>query len=244
MADVWERWRAYLTNPLGLMALAVNALPILGVTVWGWSLGALVILYWIENLIVGAVNLARMGLVAAKDGPAGLAGFAFLGPFFTFHYGMFCFVHGVFVVGMFGGSGGPFSAIPQGASPDQFVPAAVSGLSTATPHFMLAVLAIAAFKIAAFFLVFVGQGEFRRTNLSAQMGAPYGRIIFLHLAIFAGAFGLALIGSPVAGVALLALAKAAFDVWSEARAAMAPAREAAAPDAAKVTPAQARWRRE
>jgi hypothetical protein len=217
MAGLWERWRTYLTNPLGLMALAVNALPILGVIVWGWSLGALVILYWIENLIVGVVNLARMAVAAGKHGPLGLAGFAFLGPFFTFHYGMFCFVHGIFVIGMFGGANGPFSAMPGGQGPETFLPAAVSAMIASTPHFLTAIVAIAAFKVASFLLVYIKLGVYRQTSLAAQMGAPYGRIMFLHIAIFAGAFGLAALGSPVAGVAVLALVKTAYDIWAEAR---------------------------
>jgi hypothetical protein len=229
MAGLWERWRTYLTNPLGLMALAVNLLPILGVTLWGWSLGALVILYWIENVIVGVVNLARMALTAAKDGAAGLAGFAFMGPFFTFHYGMFCLVHGVFVVGLFGGMDHVLGAFPSDQGPEKFLPEAVFGLGQSQPYFLLAVLAIAAFKLAGFLFIYVARGDFKRTNLAEQMGAPYGRIIFLHLGIFAGAFGLTLAGSPIYGVALLALAKTAFDIWSEAREATKPASASAPP---------------
>lgn len=217
MAGLWERWRAYLSNPLGLMAVAVNLIPILGVTIWGWSLGALVILYWIENLIVGVVNLARMAVAAGKHGALGLAGFAFLGPFFVVHYGMFCFVHGIFVIGMFGGPDGPFSAMPAGQGPETFLPAAIAAMIASTPHFLTAIVAIAAFKVASFLLVYIGLGVYRRTSLDAQMGAPYGRIVFLHFAIFAGAFGLAALGSPVAGVAVLALAKTAFDIWAETR---------------------------
>jgi hypothetical protein len=48
------------------------------------------------------------------------------------------------------------------------------------------------------------------------MAAPYPRIVILHLTIIIGGFVLMLLNQPLAGLVLLALIKAAFDV-AEAR---------------------------
>ena len=87
-------------EPIAWIILAVDLFPIIAVLTLGWGAAALVFLYWLENLIIGAVTLAKMTATSMRDGPGGLIGMAFLGPFFIVHYGMFCFVHGV-VVGVF-----------------------------------------------------------------------------------------------------------------------------------------------
>ena len=61
----------------------------------------------------------------------------------------------------------------------------------------------AAGKVVVFFQEFLIKGEWRRTNPGAEMGAPYGRIIVLHFAIFAGAGALFLLGQPMVGVLAL-----------------------------------------
>ena len=40
------------------LALALNLVPIAGVAFWGWSAFALIFLYWLENVIVGARTAA------------------------------------------------------------------------------------------------------------------------------------------------------------------------------------------
>src|SRR5262245_33349344 len=94
-----------LTWPV-LTAIGLNLIPVIGVLFWGWSVFALVFLYWLENVVIGVRTLASMVAHAAVtrtvESAVGAAG---LGAFFSFHYGMFCFVHGVFVVLMFGGEG-------------------------------------------------------------------------------------------------------------------------------------------
>jgi hypothetical protein len=55
--------------PLSLLALiAANLAPLFGVLFFGWDAAAIVLLYWIENLIIGAYNILRMILVNAVHG--------------------------------------------------------------------------------------------------------------------------------------------------------------------------------
>ena len=49
---------------LSTQALTVaNLLPLIGVVFLGWDAAAIVLLYWIENLIIGLFNVLRMILV-------------------------------------------------------------------------------------------------------------------------------------------------------------------------------------
>mgnify|MGYP001804404904 FL=1 len=49
------------------------------------------------------------------------------------------------------------------------------------------------------------------------MQAPYGRIIILHIGIFAGAFAMAAIGEPMWGILALILLRALWGVFLTVR---------------------------
>src|SRR2546423_6176002 len=85
-----------------LVALAIaNALPLVGVLFFGWTVFPLVLLYWLENLVVGGFNVAKL-LLAQPRQPAYWLGKVFLVPFFLVHFGGFTYIHGVLVVSFFG----------------------------------------------------------------------------------------------------------------------------------------------
>jgi membrane protein implicated in regulation of membrane protease activity len=59
---------------------------------------------------------------------------------------------------------------------------------------------------------FFGRGEYKTSNPSAEMFAPYGRIVTLHVAIILGA-GLAFtLDDPLLGVLLLILIRVLFGI--------------------------------
>ncbi len=210
--------------------IAVNLLPIAGVLFWDWNVFEIVSLYWFENVVIGAVNILKM-LTATGDltdiqtshlkdppempdylrDPAGGGIIShgiklFLIPFFTIHYGMFCFVHGIFVFALLGGRGGrmmsgdPLSGMGRMAS-------RIS--DSGGIWFILAIIGSHLFSYA---FNFIGKGEFRRTSAPALMVAPYGRIVVLHIAIILGAFVIAALGSPVFLLILLIVGKIVLDV--------------------------------
>ena len=79
-------------DPLALLSLFVDLLPIFAIFAFGWGATPLVALYWLENLVIGVVTLARMlGAFFANMGANAMA--LFLGPFFVVHYGLFCHCH-------------------------------------------------------------------------------------------------------------------------------------------------------
>src|SRR3989442_15149815 len=88
--------------PSAVLLLVANAAPLVGVLLHHWTVFAVVLLYWSENVIVGGFNVLRMLFAQPQQGLA-WAMKGFLIPFFCIHYGMFTFVHGVFVFALFGG---------------------------------------------------------------------------------------------------------------------------------------------
>lgn len=65
-----------------VLLVAFNLVPLIGVLAWGWNVATLLVLYWVENGIVGILNVPKMLLAAAPEtGTAGpritLAGVAF-----------------------------------------------------------------------------------------------------------------------------------------------------------------------
>jgi len=201
-----------------LAAIALNAIPILGVLLWGWSVFALLLLYWLENLTIGVRTLASMAVNAASSREVGWTGAAFFAGFFLVHYGLFCFGHGVFLIALFGQGAGGASIID--------LPGAVSAAFAARPELMWGLASIVLWQFVQFAL-FVVRGEARRTNPMALMGAPYPRIIALHVTVLIGGALLFALGQPVWGMVVLALIKAGFDV-ADARKAASVGRSAAA----------------
>ena len=190
-------------DPMACLLLFVDLLPVLAVIFFGWGAAPLVALYWLENLIIGGVTIARM-LATMSQAAAGLAAGLFLIPFFCFHYGMFCFVHGIFLF-VFAqiGDGGAGFGFPDPA----FLISWALGSGVGMGWFVLAIIAV---NTLFFMSDFILTGDYRSADLSKEMGAPYGRIVTLHVAIIFGA-GITLgLGQPLLGVFLLILLRVLF----------------------------------
>jgi len=42
------------------MLIAANLVPLIGVLLWDWSIFEVVVLYWLENVIIGVINILKM----------------------------------------------------------------------------------------------------------------------------------------------------------------------------------------
>lgn len=125
-------------------------------------------------------------------------------PFFVFHYGLFCMVHGIFVFELLGGDG-HMSAGPFEAWPYFWQRLREEGL-------LLAVGALGASHLFSFFVNFLYHGEFRQVTVLQLMFRPYGRIVILHVAILFGAVLIQFFGSPVWMLVILIVGKTILDV--------------------------------
>lgn len=105
-----------MSRPEAIWIVLSNAIPIAGVLFFGWPAFSLLLFYWIENVVVGAFNVLKIA-VSGVTKPNPMAAFTgFLVPFFCFHYGLFCYVHGVFVLAMFSFGGGVDGAADEVAT--------------------------------------------------------------------------------------------------------------------------------
>lgn len=203
-------WLRALTQPVVLLGLAVDLLPILGVILWGWNAVPLVMLYWMENIIAGVMTLPRILLSGATYGPVGIFTGLFMSAFFVFHYGLFCLVHGTFLMAFaFMGSG---DLADMGSAPMMDIFGMVQFVLSTGLHVDWILYAIAGFQAIVFIWEFLIKGEWKTTNPMAEMFAPYSRIVVLHIGIFAGAGALFLLGQPMVGVLALIVFRALYGI--------------------------------
>jgi hypothetical protein len=279
MGRAWDLYRRTATSRSAILLLVANVIPIIGVLFFDWSLLTILVLYWLENGIVGLWNVPKIILAqgsimpklpdlpdaaalaatrsaeeaerlkeqwrraqAAQEalnrqpgavGPPGRPGI--LGPraaarlsaiprtglaiFFAFHYGMFWFVHGIFVFALpaFGGAstfGGTVDGSQFCLDSAGFPIECQSGAFGDVVWSSVLIGGIALFLShgASFFLNYLGRGEYLTASPSGQVGSVYGRVVVLHLTIIFGSMVVAFLGAPIGALLVLVVLKTAFDL--------------------------------
>ncbi len=180
-----------------IVLVVANLVPVLGVLALGWRTFDVVLLYWVENVVIGAVNALRM-LACAKGRKL------FLIPFFIAHYGFFCFGHLMAIALLFDG-------------PDEILAIwqqyfAMPPRAALRSPLWIGVAAIAASHLFSFLVNFLAAGEHRRTTVDKLMGRPYGRIVVLQVAILVGAVLIEWLGTPVGLLLALVVIKIVVDL--------------------------------
>ena len=204
-------WR----RPATLALVAANFVPVWGVLYAGWQILSVMLLFWIENVIVGAYTLLKMLL--ARGGAEGgvsvalqMAGNLVTCAFFAFHYGMFCFVHGVFVVALFGGMKGFRGDLSD-------LPGVV--LDLAGRHWaILAIIALVVSHGISFYVHYLKPRVYQDAQASRIMGEPYKRVVILHVVILLGGFAAQATGSSLVPLLMLIVLKTGVDLvahWRE-----------------------------
>jgi len=188
--------------PSAFVLLLANTVPLFGVLLHQWTVFAVMLLYWSENVVVGGFNILRMLFARPSDAVA-QATKVFLIPFFCVHYGMFTFVHGVFVFGLFGKE-----YAPRGFGLS--LPVVMNAIHREGLGW--AIVALCASHAFSFFHNYLAGGEYRNVALQQLMMRPYGRIVLLHLTIIFGGMLVMALGSPVAALVLLVTLKTAIDL--------------------------------
>jgi hypothetical protein len=203
------------SNPIAAIVLvAVNIVPLIGVMFWGWDIGTILITYWLENGVIGLINIPKILLAG---GPGSVGG-AVLAGFFAVHYGGFWIGHGIFVFLIAGiASGGFFgtffgSGFPSGGGFGGF---GGSGTGTTGPDGAQILLIVALLFVShgvSFLVNYRGRKEYLNTTPMKQMFQPYGRLFILHITIILGAFLVIGLGQPFLLVALLVILKTGVDL--------------------------------
>lgn len=196
-----------LLKPSVAALLIANIAPVYGVLFLGWTVFPLMLLFWLENVIIGIFNVFR--LLACSPGNIKLW-FAkiFFIPFFCVHYGMFTAIHGIFVIVLFGHE--PFKNSPL-SDINQII------YIIKSEDLIYAVLILFLSHTFSFLWNFIGQKEYEKTTPEELMLRPYGRIAVLHITlIFGGFFAMAFRSATPALILLIAI-KVVFDIKSHLR---------------------------
>ena len=209
--------------------LAANAVPLLGVLLLGWSMQGLLLVYWLESGVIGAVNVPKIlyahgaetpetrkrarrlktndRTVSLPDAPERVPETPTRRPesrrvarFFLFHYGGFWAVHGVFV--------GVLPLFADGAG--------AVGVAE-LPTLALGAGAAAVSHGVSYRRNYLADGEWRTASPGGRLYAPYDRVLVMHLTIVLGAFAVSALGTPAGALVVMVLVKTALDVRAHLR---------------------------
>jgi len=170
--------------------IAANLFPVYGVLFLDWNLFQIIFLYWLESAVIGVYNIFRMIKINPKISLA-------LVPFFTVHFGIFMFVHLVFIVA--------FANMQNGS------------LVNNSPSFLLALALLFISHGTSYCLNFLGKKEYLRKTIKQQMFIPYKRVVVMHLTLLFGFFLLLTIGQPIILLLLLIGLKIGIDYFAHLR---------------------------
>jgi hypothetical protein len=201
-----------------ILLIAANALPLVGIVLWGWDAFEILVLYWFETAIIGFWTLFRLAafMLAPENSTATgwrrLLAPTAVGLFFTLHAGIFMLVHFMFLWLLFSGD---WASRING--PRSFVSVLIIGAGLWVPL-------LALFIVRGLMTLYALYGDrLMRPRSSGTrqtlrpmprpaatveptegnaIGGFYRRIIIMHVAILAGGF-LAMLGSIVPLIVLV-----------------------------------------
>jgi len=186
--------------PLKLTSSAIflilaNAIPIFGIFLFGWDAITILQLYWLESIIIGGLNVVKILSVRMSETVPKffIMGNLFIAGFFSIHYGMFTWGHGVFLKEIFGAE------------------SLLSGLIEGGPIFWTA-LSFLLSHVFSMLINFYGKKEYLGRSPNEQMFQPYARVMIMHLVVLFGGFLVQSYGEPVLAVVLLIVLKTVIDL--------------------------------
>lgn len=207
--------KAILKQPSTISLIIANLFPLIGVIFFSWDAFYVVLLYWVENLIVGFYTILKIFFAKAEHNIVRIFR-SFPAAFFTFHYGAFCGVHGLFILVLFGNK--DIHPFPKGqAWPCFFVfiqlfVNVIRHLFAAMPKEMFLIITALLSHGIGFVNNYLLNGAYLTAKTKKLMHEPYPRIFVLHIAIIIGGFLTMSMGSPIGALIVLVILKTAFEI--------------------------------
>jgi len=187
-----------------IFLLASNAVPLYGVLFLQWQIFPLVLIYWLENVVVGGYNVLRL-VVADPSSTWRWIGKLIVIPIFVVHFGVFTFIHGVFIFILFGGPRYHNSIPPT-------IPVVLQAIRETGIWFAL--LSVVISHGVTFIWNFLLGGEYKNVPLWDLVRQPYARVLVLHVVVFLTALALSRGHTPLYGLVLLVGLKTVADLIS------------------------------
>ena len=182
----------HITLPV-LALIGANLIPVFGVLFLGWDVGSILLLYWLESVVIGVLNIPK--ILSSHGRPFGKI---FDSVFFSLHFGGFCAGHAMFLKEMF--------------QVDISV-AALLGLGSLS----LAAGSLFLSHFISMLINFFGRGEYKNRRSREQMFVPYGRVVIMHVTILIGGILAQQFGAPVFALIVLIGIKTFIDLVAHTR---------------------------
>ena len=204
---------------LSILALILaNIVPLVGVTFFNWDAIAIMLLYWVENLVIGFYNILKIAIVRVRLPRLHFVKL-FAIPFFCLHFGAFCGGHGLFLLSIFKfESGGQFLA-PEQAWPgflvflQMLISAATDFWQNRSPGMEELIIGLFISHGISFVQNYLMGKEYNTLTISELMNMPYKRIVILQVAIIFGGMLSMRFDSPIAMLYVLVLFKICVDIY-------------------------------
>ena len=202
-----------------VVLIGANIVPVLGVLFLDWRVFPILLLYSLENIVIGFYNVLRMLVVpcnlkelrAHSEGIHNKRGLIL---FFCLHYGMFTGIHLLLVIVFFGLGfldeqlAGPPGGGPSGPRPLETVQLSWIGV---------AVACLLVSHGVSYVQNFIRKREYKRVDAKKLFFQPYARVIVLHLTIILGVFAVMVLGTSLVALILFVVLKIVADVIGHLR---------------------------
>jgi hypothetical protein len=198
----WEH--LFKRTPSGIAIVLGNLFVIICALIFDWDLYPLVLFYWLENGVIGAINVIKMVTNQSGSGPYKIWLKILLTPFFCSHYFGFWVGHGIFVFSMFGKEG-VLEGIQLPAAQDLLTIVIEQGL-------FWGLIGVVVSHLFSLISNYYSTGLYRDQTVFELMSGPYSRVIALHIFILLFGFILQTMGEPPGAIVLLAVMKTIADL--------------------------------
>jgi hypothetical protein len=188
-----------LSSESAIALVVANLVPLAGVLFFGWDLGSIMVLYWIESGVIAFYTVLKIAIVGKLAAIVAV-------PFFVGHFGGFMIAHFLLI----------YSLFLRGRS-SEWVPGASAELYAIFTPIWISIAALFISHGVSFFTNFIGEREYEAANVSGLMQAPYSRVIVMHMTLLLGGWIVMLIGMPAGALVVLLLLKTAVDLHAHRR---------------------------
>lgn len=176
-----------------LALIAANLVPIPGVLLLGWDLGAILLLYWVESGVIAFYTVLKLIVVGKLAAVVAV-------PFFIGHFGGFMTGHFMLLYALL---------LRDTAWQSQGV---AGGLRTIVVPMWGSIAAMVVSHGISFYSNFLAEREFERASVSGLMTASYHRVLIMHLTLIFGGWVILLFGMPSGALVVLIALKTAIDL--------------------------------
>ena len=171
-------------TPAKILLITINLIPLYGVWFRGWDAAQVFLVYALETIIIGVMNVIKLAIVTIFVKPkdewqngvskTSRSGWFFI-LFFIMHYGIFVFVQtqiffGVSGIIKGGSTFGKYAHIPGALGDDG----------------ILLLFIFIGYHLLQLYLGFISTGEYKRISMATLMFQPYVRILVQQFIVILG----------------------------------------------------------